>query len=104
MQGTLSAGARLWGWVALVDNIPAPAPRLNGLSVANAASSQSYDLNSPSARRWTGRGTGGSGTRRRGLRQRQKKYESPQSTPVAAAQPHASGPSSCGRAPVQSVP
>ena len=26
-------------------------------------------------------------------RRRQKKYESPQSTPVAAAQPHASGPS-----------
>src|SRR6266853_6318804 len=36
-------------------------------------------------------------------RRRQKKYESPQSTPVAAAQPHASGPSSCGRPPVQSV-
>jgi len=28
-----------------------------------------------------------------GCRRRQKKYESPQSTPVAAAQPHASGPS-----------
>ena len=26
-------------------------------------------------------------------RRRQKKYESPQSTPVAAAEPHASGPS-----------
>jgi hypothetical protein len=37
-------------------------------------------------------------------RRRQKKYESPQSTPVAAAQPHASGPSSCGRPPVHSVP
>ena len=32
-------------------------------------------------------------------RRRQKKYESPQSTPVAAAQLHASGPSSCGRRP-----
>ena len=31
------------------------------------------------------------------------KYESPQSTPVAAAAPHASGPWSCGRPPVQPV-
>jgi hypothetical protein len=30
-------------------------------------------------------------------RRRQKKYESPQSTPVAAAQPHASGPSPTSR-------
>src|SRR5258707_1876598 len=37
-----------------------------------------------------------------GLQSGQKKYESPRSTPVAA-QPHASGPSSRGRPPVQSV-
>ena len=36
-------------------------------------------------------------------RRRQKKYEGPQSTPLAAAQLHASGPSSRGRPPVQSV-
>ena len=36
-------------------------------------------------------------------RRRQKKYESPQSTPAAAAQPHASGPSSRGRPLAQSV-
>jgi hypothetical protein len=37
-------------WVALVNNIPTLASRLNGLSIANvAASSHSYDLN---RRRW----------------------------------------------------
>src|SRR5260370_7395306 len=56
-------------------------PRLNGLSIANvAASSHSYDLNS----RRRGQALAGVAFRRR-----QKKYASPQSTPVAAPHPHA---------------
>jgi uncharacterized protein DUF3892 len=39
--------------VALVNNIPTLASRLNGLSIANvAASSHSYDLNSRQCARW----------------------------------------------------
>src|SRR6266851_2044968 len=63
--------------------------------IANVASSRSYDLNSRrcAVRRSPAWPAGGA---RRSTR-------APQSTPVAAAQPHASGPSSCGRPPVQSV-
>src|SRR5216684_5063259 len=32
-------------WVVLVNKIPTLASRLNGISIANAASSHSYDLN-----------------------------------------------------------
>ena len=72
--------------MALVNNIPTLASRLNGLSIANvAASSHSYDPKHPAVRGQTLAGVA--------YRRRQKKYESPQSTPVAAAQPHASGPS-----------
>src|SRR5580700_9908606 len=46
------------------------AGRFNGLRTASVAASHSYDLTS----------------------RRQKKYERPQSTPVAVAQPHTSGP------------
>jgi hypothetical protein len=82
-------------WVALVNNIPTLPSRLNGFSIADvAASSQSYDLNRRrcAVRRSPARPAGGA-----------RRNESPQSTPVAAAQPHTSGPSSCGRPPVQSV-
>jgi hypothetical protein len=66
--------------VALVNNIPTLASRLNGLSIANvAASSYSYDLNS-----WRCAGQALAGV---ACRRRQKKYESLQSTPVAAAHP-----------------
>ncbi len=78
--GGLAYSSDFSQWVALVNTIPTLASRLNGLSIANvAASSHSYDFNS----------------RRCAVacRRRQKKYESPQSTPAAAAQPHASGPS-----------
>jgi hypothetical protein len=64
-----------------VNNIPTLASRLNGLSIANvAASSHSYDLNSQrsAVRRSLAWPPGGA----------RKKYESPQCTPVAAAQPH----------------
>src|SRR5258705_155254 len=78
-------------WVASVNNISTLASRLNGLSIAAvAASSHSYDLTKPPAARGQAlaRVTADDACRRR-----QKKYESPQSTPVAAAQPHAPGPS-----------
>ena len=55
---------------------------LNGLSIANAAASHSYDLN---RRRCAVRRSPA-----RPCRQRQKMYENPQSSSVAAAQPHAS--------------
>src|SRR5262245_44084682 len=45
--GGLAYSSDFSQWVALVNNIPTLASRLNGLSIANvAASSHSYDLNS----------------------------------------------------------
>src|SRR5258708_3814543 len=76
--------------VALVKNIPTLASRLNGLSIVNVAGQRRRLLALLRPKPPAVRGQALAGVT---CRRRQKKYESPQSKPVAAAQPHTSGPS-----------
>ncbi len=80
-----------------MNNIPTLASRLNGLSIANvAASSHSYSLNRQRCALRRSPAWPAGGARRSTRAPRARRWPPP-------SQPHASGPSSCGRPPVQSV-